>query len=1043
MRSCLRFLFAALCLLCGLAGPTAAVEPRFEAIGEPGAVRDNVLSALALDARGLLWAGSAEGLLRFDGYAFRRYPLSAPDGSLLAEQFVRAMLPDPRGWLWVAAGNVGLVRLDLATGRWSRWARNGTSPDEAAPAANTVRALALEADGTLWIGGSGGLDRLDASTQRFTHHRGADDGLPDGRVQSLLVDRHGTLWIGTWRGLARKAADGPIEALDLGLKDQLITLLSETDDGRVIVGTAQGRLRAVGADGQALPFSAGTGAGSTGAWPVMAMVQAGDELWFGDASGIERRRASDGGLIERMSASGTAPRSDVRALMRDPSGTVWVGSFGGGLMRHVPPLPGLSMVREPLGGVPGGLDVRSALQLRSGEIWLGTLAGGIERRDRELRPLGRIAPASGGAGLPPGRVNALAQTRDTSVWAAVDTQLLRFDARGGWKETLRSGNAVPRRLHATDDGALWVATLDGVMRWTPERPTMRPVATAGLVGGTGEVNAFASMPDGSLWAGGAAGLFRIARPGAADPLADWVESQGLSGQTVLGMAVDAKGVLWVDTGTGLHRMVESDGRRARFEAVAASDVGGAFGANLLLDGQGRIWSQRNMFDPATGERRELGAADGADLGTGWFRAYAALDDGRMLFGGARGLLVVDAARFSPWAYQPPLVVSELRVEGSERAVPAEGQPLVLAPGERGFSLSFASLDYSQPGRNRYRYRLEGLDRQWIDVGALTRTAAYTNLSPGHYKLHLQGSNRDGAWSPRQLVLDVDVRAAWWQSRWALALALLLAVGAVAGIVNMRTRLLLRHRRVLEARVRERTEALEAATAELAAKSLELEEASLTDPLTGLRNRRFLERQMPSDVALVVRHHEPAPGVQPVGDQDLLFFLIDFDHFKRINDERGHAAGDDVLKLMRSRLQQVFREADYLIRWGGEEFLVVARSMPRSRAAELAERARQAVAAEPFVLADGTPLRCSCSVGFAAFPLCPTLPRVLDWRQVVDLADAALYAAKAADRNAWVGLLEARASSETELREDTRRELADWAASGRLVLQTSTSAGLRT
>lgn len=1035
-RTCCAVLLAAAAISSG----ARAMEPRFEPVGEPGAVRDNVVSALTLDARGLLWAGSAEGLLRFDGYAFRRYPLCAPDGSLLAEQFVRALLADPRGWLWVAAGNAGLVRLDLASGQWSRWARSGASADETAPAANTVRALALEKDGTLWIGGSGGLDRLDVQTQRFTHHRGPDDGLPDARVQSLLVDRAGTLWIGSWRGLARKAADGPIEALDLGLKDQLITLLAETQDGRIIVGTAEGRLRAVGADGQALPFSAGTGSHG-GAWPVMTMTQASaEELWFGDASGIERHRAADGGLIERLPAggAGNAPRSDVRALLRDPSGTVWVGSFGGGLMRHVPPLPGLSMVREPIGAAAaGGLDVRSALQLRSGEVWLGMLAGGIEKRDRELRPLGRIAPAVPGAGgLPPGRVNALGQTRDGSVWAAVDTQLLRFDARGRWQQTLRSGNAVPRRLHATDDGALWIATLDGLMRWTPARPAMRAVPTAGLVGGTGEVNAFADMPDGSLWAGGAAGLLRIARPGAAEPLAEWIESSGLTGQTVLGMAVDARGVLWVDTGTGLHRLVASDGHHARFEAVAASEVGGAFGANLLLDAKGRIWSQRNMFDPASGERRELGAADGADLGTGWFRAYAALDDGRMLFGGARGLLVIDPAKFSPWAYQPPLVASELRVEGGERALPADGQPLVLAPGERGFSLSFASLDYSQPGRNRYRYRLDGLDRHWVDAGVLMRTAAYTNLSPGHYRLHLQGSNRDGAWSPHELVLDVDVHAAWWQGRWALALALLLALAAVAAIVNMRTRLLLRHRRVLEARVRERTEALEAATTELAAKSVELEEASLTDPLTGLRNRRFLERQMPADVAMVVRHHEPAPGAPPADDQDLLFFLIDFDHFKRINDERGHGAGDDVLKLMRSRLQQVFREADYLIRWGGEEFLVVARGLPRGRAAELAERARHAVAAEPFVLADGTPLQCSCSVGFAAFPLCPGLPRALDWRQVVDLADAALYEAKAADRNAWAGLLQARAASETELRQDARRDLADWAASGRLQLQVS-------
>ncbi|RZI94682.1 MAG: hypothetical protein EOP39_30260, partial [Rubrivivax sp.] len=359
-----------------LATAAQAVVPRFESIGEPGAVRDNVVWALALDARGLLWAGSPEGLLRFDGYTFRRYPLSGPDGQLLPEQFVRAMLPDPRGWMWVAAGNSGLVRLDLATGQWSRWARDGKSADETAPAANTVRTFALEKDGTLWIGGSGGLDRFDVKGQRFTHHRGKEDGLPDPRVQTLLVDRQGTLWIGTWRGLARKAADGSIETLDVDLGDQLITLISESLDGRIIVGTAQGRLRALSPQGQPLPFSPGAQPGATsGAWPVMAMAQPdADELWFGDASGVSRRRATDGALIERLppAGAGTAPRSDVRALMRDPSGTVWAGSYGGGLMRHVPSLPGLSMVRETMGSNAGGLDVRSILQLDNGEIWLGT-----------------------------------------------------------------------------------------------------------------------------------------------------------------------------------------------------------------------------------------------------------------------------------------------------------------------------------------------------------------------------------------------------------------------------------------------------------------------------------------------------------------------------------------------------------------------------------------------------------------------------------------------------------------------------------------------
>jgi len=122
-----------------------------------------------------------------------------------------------------------------------------------------------------------------------------------------------------------------------------------------------------------------------------------------------------------------------------------------------------------------------------------------------------------------------------------------------------------------------------------------------------------------------------------------------------------------------------------------------------------------------------------------------------------------------------------------------------------------------------------------------------------------------------------------------------------------------------------------------------------------------------------------------------------------------------------------------VRWGGEEFLVVARETSRGRAAELAERARQAIAAQPFDLGGGVRLTLTCSVGFVAFPLCTELPRALDWRAAVDLADTALYQAKKNGRDAWAGLLEAHAASEAELRQDARQPLAEWAASGRLRL----------
>ncbi|MDI4635338.1 diguanylate cyclase [Pelomonas sp. V22] len=200
--------------------------------------------------------------------------------------------------------------------------------------------------------------------------------------------------------------------------------------------------------------------------------------------------------------------------------------------------------------------------------------------------------------------------------------------------------------------------------------------------------------------------------------------------------------------------------------------------------------------------------------------------------------------------------------------------------------------------------------------------------------------------------------------------------------------------------------LEATLKALRATQARLEEASLSDPLTGLRNRRFLLQQLDADTSISLRRYEDASRQQPPAtpkEADLLFFMVDIDHFKAVNDEHGHAAGDQVLVQVCERLREVSRESDYLVRWGGEEFLMVARLSDRAEAGLIAERIRAAVDDQPFVLEQGLTLHKTCSVGFAAYPFVGAAPQLLGWAEVVELADQCLYRAKRAGRNRWVGL----------------------------------------
>lgn len=1033
-------------------------EPAFTAIGDTSSINDGVVTALAQDERGLIWVGTTIGLVRYDGYQLRRVavggqstsdtaPAAAPGGS----SFVRALLTAPGGVLWVGLDGEGLARLDTER---QVWTRHVPDPKTAGALTNgIVRALALDPDGALWVGTTGGgLFRLAPQASTFEPHTRANGALPDDRVQSLLVDRRGDLWVGTWNGLVRLRRGGqrfePVwsdPSRDGSLAGHIVAMLGEAPDGRIWAGTRQGELVLIdpvtGEGVQAEQAADSSGVRAQGATRALtAMTVAGpDEIWVASANGVELRDSSDGRILMRLVRDIRKPwglaANNVVALLRERSGSLWLGSYGGGLQRHSPS-SGL-WVRHGESNDKSILssgDVRSLHQLSNGEIWAGMGERGVAVLDPQLRQIDQILADQSGSGSPPGAapfkggvVGAITQSPDGSVWVGTDGGVYQFNAQRKLLRSYIAGKGRARRMLATDDGSVWVGTQDGVFRRMPggERFDRLSLSEGAVL--NGNINALAETADGSVWVGGNNGLFLVPRgekdvqPVLSPP------GLGLQQKVILGMLVDRQQVLWVDTNAGLYRMVDRAGGQASFQPVADSG-GGSVGANLLDDAQGRIWTHQSVIDPRDGSNYELSPADGADIGTGWFRSYTRLADGRMLFGGSTGILVVQAERFTPWVYAPPVVVSELRL--ADERVPT-GTPLSLSPKLRNFSVEFSALDFSSPERLRYRYRLHGFNADWIDTRADFRVASYGNLPPGDYRLEVQGSNRLGQWSPHTLNLAVKVLPAWWQTWWAQALAVLLGALVLLGAVHTRTAALRRRQVELEAKVRERTAELESLSRELQLKSAALEASSLVDPLTGLHNRRFLSQYMDAEIAQTLRHHDEhrLQGTPLAEGADIVFFVLDIDHFKQVNDQHGHAAGDAVLVQMRQRLQEAFRQADYLVRWGGEEFLIVARATSRLQATELAERACRAVADTPFALADGTLLRKTCSVGFAAFPLTPVWPTALEWPAVVDLADQALYAVKNSGRNGWLGVVDATADSASALREAAKQPLAQWVANG--------------
>jgi len=1033
------------------AGAQHLSEPQFVQTLTNNSIMDGVVTAVAQDAQGYIWAGGATGLARYDAYQFVRFPLKEHAGDAEVISNVAPITAGRDGRLWLGVASVGLVALDPRTGLSVFYRHDPKNPHSLAGAA--VRAIVADGAGGFWVGmQGGGLDHFHPATGRFEHVRVADGGLPDGNVSALLLDRRGDLWVGTGKGLVRKAraADRYLQVLrdpqdQARLARQTVSRLREDRAGRLWIGTVSGELLLVDpASGQAtwLPDSAAAPANA-----VNAIEETdGNQMWIGRTNGIEIRAADSGALRQRIRhiarRIGSLAAPGVQAIVRDRSGVLFVGTYGGGVQRYVPPLPGISVHRPALDDPSDGIVIRSIVEMRNGEIWLGRWQFGVSVLDQALRRIGDIAPPaqSAGSGEPVESVINIAQDGDGHIWTGTSNDLLyEYDERRRFLRRFEVAGGA-RRMLADRDGVLWIGTTNGLLRKAPGAAVLTRVTLADGAPLRGVVDALVQDPAGRLWAGNAGGLFRIdAATGTAHKL-EAVPEPADGRYAVKGMLADADG-LWIDSDGGRYRVDRFEGDRARYTlAIDSKGAGGhPIGANLLRDRAGRIWTQRGVHDPATRRYDELSVADGVDIGTGWFRSYAQLRDGRMLFGGSSGLLQVEPDKFAVWSYRPPVLLTALMVGARQVELPASGG-ITVAPPQRSFRAEFTALDYSAPERNRYRYRLQGYDAGWRETGANLRVASYDNLPPGDYTLQVQGSNRNGVWSDAQASLAVTVLPAWWETWWARLGMLALAGIAVAGVVQWRTLRLRRGKEELESRIAERTAELQEMAAALAAKSEALEMASLTDPLTGLHNRRFLSERIDADIALSIRRHEDRQRrvETPGDDADLIFFLIDIDHFKQVNDQYGHGAGDAVLSQMRDRLRGIFRESDYVIRWGGEEFLAVARGTRRDRAADLAERVRMAVAGKQFALPDGRLLPKTCSVGYACFPLSRRFPRALDWQAAREVADACLYLVKNGGRNGWCGVTEVDAQDEEGLRHLLQQPLATWDESDGATIQRSWS-----
>jgi diguanylate cyclase (GGDEF)-like protein len=973
---------------------------------DQGSLPDSMVWAVAEDRQGDLWVGTEGGGVarwHYKTNRFERVPLSSPGAPLAGR--VRALVVAADGTIWVGTKGAGLARLDPGTGRVQSYRNEPANPESLSH--DGVYALAMDASGALWVGTDGGLNRLDPATgkfRRFLHDPARPDSLGNDQIRALLVDREQRLWIATYGGLSR---------LEPGTQ----SFRRYRNDAADPTSLSHDRVRTI------LEDSSG-------------------RMWIGTDGGLDLMDRSQA-RFRHYRHDATDPRSlrdnTVMSLYQDRGGVLWVGTRAAGVHKWSPATWAFGHHTQAASD-PDGLKDRTVTAFtedRTGRIWIGSF-GGLHTMDR-LTGQVRAYTAPPSARLSK-RVMAVTTDPEGSLWVGtMDAGLSHLDPTTGTLRSYRNDPRNPRSL-PTDAvmalmvdrvGDLWVGTHSaGLARLDAASGSFTryqhvPEDARSLAANI--VTTLTQDADGALWVGTdgggldrldrATGVFTHFRHDPADP-------RSLGSNTVYSVYLDPSGRLWVGTrGAGLAVLQSRSGPTAEFRHFTQRDgLANDVIYGILPDGDGNLWLSTNnglsRFDPRTEKFKNYDVSDGLQSNEYNFGAHYASVGGELFFGGVNGFNAFHPRRLLANTHVPPVVLtsflkSNRPVETDRPLWQLDGVDLGYRDGVATFE--FAALDYAAPRRNRYSYKLEGFDPEWTDLGHLRRLT-YTNLPPGSYVLRVRGANNDGLWNDKGLSLPVRVEAPPWRRWWAY-LAYLLAIGsALVGFVRVQQAKVEReaeYSRRLEEEVQKRTLELAARNTDLEEVNRKLAEASLTDSLTGLRNRRFLFEHVSKDADLVRRRYIALKQGDEARTFDLSFVMIDLDCFKAINDTCGHAAGDQVLLGVRSVLEKSCRSSDVLIRWGGDEFLLVGRDNDPDQVGALAERIRSEIEATTFEIGEGQVARTTCSVGYACYPFLRNEPDLYGWEDMLGLADAALYAAKGR-RNAWVGFLSTQQPPSTDL-----------------------------
>lgn len=780
------------------------------------------VTAVAQTPDGYLWAGTYNGLSRFDGNRFVTFgPDVTPE---LQRARIRRLYRDAEGNLWIntydgslttyrdgefslewlgggsADATVSMVSARsngpvfmLHTGQLIRrraGAKGTNAWDVLRPPGASSGQLAVE-DGQGVIWGRGRDQKLWRLTGDEFRAVEINASLQGQVINSLTADPQGNIWVGTEREVARWTGQRFETMSPTNGEATLNVIHLRPTSSNAFWVVANGKVRK--ATGRRWDFEAEVCRGVFDSFRDRLGVRedGAGGVWIHDyGKGLFHVRSDGRG--RQMTAEEGFPGDRVDCLFEDREGNVWAGVDRGGLVR----------LREKRFTVlaPGDSPVAKAAvtvaEDARGAIWVGTFGGGLHRwLDEEWQNY----PVAGGSLRD--YVFSVFPTRDDQMWASAGEEDLYFYENGAFKEATPAVHGV-KALLAARDGKLWLGTKNGLAnltngqfrRYLPEDGVRRF-----------DVRALAETTNGVIWAGAGDGtLYRL----ETNRVDSFRPTDQLAAQPIWSLLVDDAGTVWAGTFRGgLLRWRDGKFTRYMTQHGLPDDVI----AQILDDRQGWLWlgSQSGIFRV---EKRELEEFADGRARTVDCTAYGRYDglpslecsgsyqpaawrtsDGRLLFATLKGVVSVNPQELTINRLPPPVAIEEVLLDGRAQ-LPARpviasrlrthphSPAIEVPPGKRQVELRYTALSFVSPDRVRFRHKLEGLDDDWVEAGT-GRVVQYSFLRPGNYTFQVKACNNDGIWNEEGVTLAMRVLPHFYQTWWFLGLMGFGVVGTVAAVVR--------------------------------------------------------------------------------------------------------------------------------------------------------------------------------------------------------------------------------------------------------------------